>query len=665
MLPNYKKNLIFRFFYYQFRYLIIVSYVFILMNNFTDILFRYWGYTKFRPLQEEIVQSVFDGKDTLGLMPTGGGKSLTFQVPAMAMEGICIVITPLIALMLDQVGNLKKRNIKAVAIHSGMSKEEIDVVMDNCIYGDIKFVYVSPERLGTGLFRARLQGMKVCLIAVDEAHCISQWGYDFRPSYLRIAELKSYLPETPVLALTATATLKVIDDIQEKLAFREKNVYRKSFERKNLIYRVDNTEDKLNRMEKIIKSIPGTGIIYVRNRKKTSDVALYLKKCGISADYYHAGLKHEIRNQKQADWQKGTTRVIVATNAFGMGIDKPDVRFVIHLDLPDSLEAYFQEAGRAGRDEKEATAILIYNESDRKSSLQRVKTNFPDLDIVKKVYHALGNFLQVPIGAGKDQSYDFIFADFLSRYKIHALVAHSCLQILQREGYIEVTDELHNPSLVHFIVQRDDLYKFQVANAQFDGFIKLILRSYTGLFTSYVPVNEDLLAKRSGLKVYDIYNYLNKLKTMGVINYIPRKKNPVVIYTEERLDVSHLRFSPENYRFLKDRFIEKMDEVLHYASSENKCRSQMLLAYFGEKDTVRCGNCDVCLKRNELGLSNYEFDIILDELKSKLQDAPCGIRELTDHVRVSEDKVLSVFRWLLDHGKIVKGEDMLFRWKNS
>jgi len=633
------------------------------MANFTEILLRYWGYTKFRPLQEEIIQSVFSGKDTLALMPTGGGKSVTFQVPAMAMDGICIVITPLIALMLDQVENLRKRNIRAIAIHSGMSQDEIDISMDNAVYGDFKFLYVSPERTETDLFLARLQSMKVGMIAVDEAHCISQWGYDFRPSYLKIAELRKHLPGIPVLALTATATAKVIDDIQEKLVFHEKNVFRKSFERKNIIYRVDHTEDKLNRMEKIIEDHPGTGIVYVRNRKKTSDVAQFLKKCGVSADFYHAGLKHELRNQKQADWQKGKTRVIVATNAFGMGIDKPDVRFVIHLDLPDSLEAYFQEAGRAGRDEKEASAVLIYNESDRRTVTQRIANNFPEPEVVKKVYHALGNFLQIPIGAGKNQSYDFIFADFLSRYKIHAMVAHSCLQILQREGYIEVTDELHNPSLVHFIVQRDDLYKFQVANARFDGFIKLVLRSYTGLFTNYVPVDEDLLAKRSGLKYDDIYNYFKKLKTMGIINYIPRKRNPVIIFTEERLDISHLRFSPENYRVLKDRFVEKVNDVLFYASSGNKCRSQILLAYFGEKDSVRCGRCDVCLKRNELGLSSYEFDLILDELKSKLQAGPFGIAELTDHIRMPEEKVLKVFRWLLDHGKIIKGEDMLFRWK--
>jgi len=632
------------------------------MEKFTEILFRYWRYGKFRPLQEEIIQSVFSGKDTLGLMPTGGGKSLTFQVPAMAMEGICIVVTPLIALMSDQVENLKKREIKAIAVHSGMSKEEIDIALENSVFGNFKFLYISPERLGTDLFRAKIPAMNVSLIAVDEAHCISQWGYDFRPSYLKIVELRTFLPEIPVLALTATATPKVTEDIMEKLAFREKNIFRKSFERKNIIYRVDHAEDKLYQTERIINQIPGTGIVYVRNRKKTSDITLYLRKHGISADFYHAGLQHDVRNQKQTDWQKGKTRVIVATNAFGMGIDKPDVRFVIHVDLPDSPEAYFQEAGRAGRDEKEATAILIYNETDRKTTEQRIANTFPDLSVVKKVYHSLGNFLQVPVGTGKNQSYDFILSEFLSQYKIHSLVAHNSMQILQREGYIEITDEINNPSLVHFIVQRDDLYKFQVANARFDGFIKLVLRSYTGLFSNYVPVDESLLSRRSGLKIQDIYNYFNKLKTMGIINYIPQKRNPVVIYTEERLEVTNLRFSPERYKFLKERYIEKINEILYYASSGNKCRSQILLAYFGETDAARCGQCDVCIKRNELGLSSYEFDIILAELKSRLLNSPCGIRELIENIRAPEEKVLKVFRWLLDHGKICKGDDMMYRW---
>ncbi len=635
-----------------------------IMDKFTEILSLYWGYNRFRPLQEEIIQSVYSGKDALALMPTGGGKSVTFQVPALVMEGLCIVVTPLIALMTDQVDNLKKRKIKAIAIHSGMTKEEIDFSIDNCIFGDFKFLYVSPERLGTEIFRTRLPKMNICMIVVDEAHCISQWGYDFRPSYLKIAELRDFIPESPILALTATATPAVINDITEKLRFREKNIFRISFERKNILYRVDKVEDKLNRMEKIINQTKGTGIIYVRNRKKTADISDFLKKKNIIADYYHAGLSYENRILKQSAWQKGKLRIIVATNAFGMGIDKPDVRIVIHFDLPDSLEAYFQEAGRGGRDEKEALAVLLYNESDRKTAENRISANFPELKVVKNVYHAIGNFLQVPIGSGKNQSYDFIFSDFLSHCKINALVAHSCFQILQREGYIELTEEINKPSRIHFLIHRDELYKFQVANAHFDGFIKLLLRSYTGLFSSYVPVDENILAKRSGLKIRDIYNYLNKLKNLGIISYIPSKKNPVIIFTEERLDIQNLSFSVENYKFLKERYIEKMNEVLNYASSVNKCRSQILLAYFGEKDSVRCGQCDVCQTRNEIGLSTYEFDIILEDLKNKILNNPCPLRELIDHVRAPEEKVLKVFRWLLDHGKIIRDKNNLYRWNN-
>ncbi len=635
------------------------------MEKFHETLLHYWGYTKFRPLQEEIIQSVFLGNDTLGLMPTGGGKSLTFQVPAMVMEGICIVVTPLIALMLDQVENLKNRNIKAIAIHSGMAKSDIDIAINNSIFGDFKFLYVSPERLGTDIFRARLPDMKVSIIAVDEAHCISQWGYDFRPSYLKIAGLRHYFPEVPILALTATATPRVVEDIMEKLAFRQKNVLKKSFERKNLAYIVERTEDKLKRIETIIQNNPGTGIIYARNRRKTSDISFYLVKKGLSADFYHAGLKHELRKQKQSDWQKGKTQIIVATNAFGMGIDKPDVRFVIHTDLPDSLEAYFQEAGRAGRDEKMAKAVLLYNESDRKIAERRIATTFPEISEIKKVYHSLGNFLQIPIGGGKNQSYDFIFSDFLSRYKIHALTAHNSLQILQREGYIEVSDEINNPSLVYFNVLRDDLYKFQVANAQFDGFIKLVLRSYTGLFSNYVPIDENLLAKRSGLTREDIYNYLSKLKSMEVIKYIPQKKNPVIIYTEERLDNSNLYFSPESYKFLKNRFIERINEVLNYASSENICRSRLLLAYFGENRSIRCGNCDVCQKKDLLRVDKNEFNMISNEIKKNLILKNCDIREIIKNIKAPEKKVLQVFRHLLDQGIIVKEKETLYKWKDK
>lgn len=632
------------------------------MNTFREILARYWGHTEFRPMQEDIIRSVWEGKDTLGLMPTGGGKSITFQVPAMAKEGICLVVTPLIALMRDQADDLSGREINAVAIHSGMTREEIDINLDNCIYGNVKFLYVSPERLQTEIFRIRVQKMNVNLIAVDEAHCVSQWGYDFRPSYLKIPELRELLPEIPVLALTASATPNVVEDIMDKLRFREKNVFRKSFERKNIIYTVEHAEDKFQRILKTVEENKGSGIIYVRNRKETKDLAMFLQRNSIKADYYHAGLTHEDRNQRQDEWQKGKTRIIAATNAFGLGINKPDVRFVIHLDLPDSPEAYYQEAGRAGRDEKKANAILLYNGSDKKSITQRIATSFPDISIIKQVYHSLGNYLQIPIGGGKSASYDFILNEFISRYKYNAITAHNSLNILQREGYIEVTDELNNPSRVHFKIQRDDLYKFQVANERFDGFIKLVLRSYSGMFSSYVAIDENLLARRSGISVKDVYGFLNRLSSLGIISYIPRKKNPVIVFTEERLDEKNLRFSVETYKFLKERYIERAEEVLRYAASGTICRSQMLLTYFGEKSARRCGQCDVCLDRNHLGMSDFDFEVIQKELKLKLESGHLRLDEAIKNIHHPEEKVIIVFKWLSEHGKIKKDEKYLYYW---
>ena len=632
------------------------------LDNFTEILTKYWGYSEFRPLQIEIIQSVFAGNDTLGLMPTGGGKSITFQVPAMAKEGICLVITPLIALMRDQVENLKKREINAVAIHSGMSKEEIDICLENCIYGKVKFLYLSPERLETEIFKVRVPKMNVNLIAVDESHCVSQWGYDFRPSYLKIAALRQYLPDIPILALTATATSKVVEDIMLRLDFKERNLFQKSFERKNLTYSVEHVEDKFQRIIRLIDENPGTGIIYVRNRKETKELALLLQRQNVKADFYHAGLPHEERNRKQEEWQKGKTRVIVSTNAFGMGIDKSNVRFVIHLDLPDSLEAYYQEAGRAGRDGKPARAILLFNASDKKSIAQRITTSFPDIQLIKEVYHALCNYFQIPEGGGKNQSYDFILSDFISKYKFNSIVTYNSIKVLQREGYIEMTEELNNPSKVNFKVLRDDLYKFQVANEKFDGFIKLILRSYSGMFSSFVAIDENLLAKRSGLNLQSVYKFLNRLATLGIINYIPRKKNPTVVFTEERLDHKNLRFSVETYKFLKERYIERVDEVLRYATIQNLCRSKMLLAYFGERDSQNCGQCDVCLKKNITGLSTDEFETILEEIKMKLGEAHLHMNEIIKDIKLPEENVIKVFQWLEEHQKISKDDKYLYYW---
>ena len=635
------------------------------MNRYEQILVKYWGYSKFRPLQEDIIRSVMEGKDTLALMPTSGGKSITFQVPSMAKKGVCIVITPLIALMKDQVENLHKRDIKAIAIYSGMTKNEIDIALDNCIYGSVKFLYISPERIATEIFRMRVKHMNVNLIAIDEAHCISEWGYDFRPSYLKIADLRELVPDIPFLALTATAIPKVVDDIQEKLGFSKKNVFRKSFERKNIIYLVRELDDKLNYLVETINKVKGSGIIYVRNRKTTRETALFLQKNKISADYYHAGLNHEIRNTKQNDWKVGKIRIMVSTNAFGMGIDKSDVRFVIHLDLPDCIESYFQEAGRGGRDEKKAVAVLLYNNSDKVKAEQRIVRSFPEIKEIKSIYQALGNYFQIPYGGGKFMSFDFNISDFAKNYNFNIMTIHSSLKFLQREGYIVLTDELNSKSKLHFTTARDDLYKFQIANAKFDGFIKLILRSYTGLFSDFVNIDERSLAKKANINIELVYKFLNNLKSLGILNYIPLKKNPFIVFTEERLDDKSLYISKENYDIRKSRYIERINSMLQYASSNNKCRSQILLNYFGDNKPDRCGLCDICTKRNELDLSKYEFDLILDKLKEKLKNETISLEKLVSGTGKNKEKNLKVIQWLLDNNKIIKNSHDLLNWNTE
>ncbi|PLX05460.1 MAG: RecQ family ATP-dependent DNA helicase, partial [Marinilabiliales bacterium] len=603
-------------------------------------------------------------KDTLVLLPTGGGKSIIFQVPALAMEGICLVVTPLIALMKDQVENLKKRGIKATAIYTGLTRHEIDIILNNCIYGDFKFLYISPERLGTEIFRERIKDMNVCLLAIDEAHCISQWGYDFRPSYLKITEIRQFIPDTPILALTATATSDVVDDIQEKLGFTEKNVFRKSFERKNLIYIVRDVEDKNKKLLQALSKEKGSAVVYVRSRKRTKEYSDLLQKYGIRADYYHAGLSNELRDLKQANWKKGKTRVIVATNAFGMGIDKPDVRIVVHMDLPNSLEAYFQEAGRAGRDEKKAYALLLYNKADKTNLEKQILKSFPGKEVIKKVYNSLGNYFQLPVGAGKAMSYDFNIFEFAKKTQLDTITIFHCLKILQQEGYIEYTDDINHPSRIIFNVKRDDLYKFQVANATFDGFIKLVLRSYTGLFTDYVSIDENYLSKKANVSRDVIYNFLVKLSTAGIINFIPQKKNPLVTYTEERLDEKSLFLSQKEYNERKKRQINKIEKAIQYAESTAKCRSQILLEYFGEKNPYRCGQCDICQKRNELNLSKYEFDLILDELKELIRNESLTLHELVDKVEYAEENTTKVLQWLLDNNKIQLSNNQKFEWNN-
>ncbi len=635
------------------------------MNQFEKILYQYWGYTTFRAIQQEVVESVFKGIDTLALMPTGGGKSITFQVPAMAKEGLCLVITPLIALMKDQVENLKKKGIKAVAIHSGMTKHELEITLDNCAYGNIKFLYLSPERLNTELFRVRLRKINVNLVAIDESHCISQWGYDFRPSYLKISELRELLPDVPFLAVTATATPEVVEDIQEKLGFVQKRVVKMSFERKNLVYLVRNVEDKNKHLLKIVNALPGTGVVYVRSRQKTQDIALMLQKEGISADFYHAGLTTEIRNAKQDDWQHDRTRIIVSTNAFGMGIDKPEVRFVVHMDLPDSPEAYFQEAGRGGRDGKLAYAILLYNESDKAKIQQRVESSFPEPEEIRRCYQALCSFLSVAIGAGKGEVYDFNLIDFATTYKFNFARAYSCLKFLELEGYIELTDELDNPSRIMVVAGKTELYKYQVAHADMDHFIKVLLRNHAGLFSDYVRLDEAYIARIAGVSLSNVTENLIKLSRAKIINYIPRKKTPLIIFTEERLDDKNLRISRENYHLRKERYMTRIEAMVNYASGTAKCRSASLLEYFGEKNATRCGKCDVCTSRNELDMSKYQFDQILEQIKAALNTGGLPLEALVDKVKFKSDMTTRVVRWLVDNQKLIKGSDGILQWNKK
>ena len=630
-----------------------------MIPDYQTTLGKYWGYNSFRPLQEEIILSVLSGKDTLGLMPTGGGKSLTFQVPAMTLPGICIVVTPLIALMKDQVENLRKLQIKAVAVHSGCTRDEIDIALNNCLYGGYKFLYVSPERLSTELFRIRFQEMTVNLITVDEAHCISQWGYDFRPSYLKIAELRPYHPNIPVLALTATATADVTDDIQEKLLFRKKNLLKASFRRENLIYAVKQSENKDRDVVDMVHKLRGTGIVYVRSRKKSIEIARILTQEGISAAYYNAGLEHQVRTSVQQNWSIGKTRVIVATNAFGMGIDKSDVRFVIHADLPDSPEAYFQEAGRGGRDGAKSFAILLASPSDASSVSHRIQVNFPDMPTIKNTYAALCNYLQIPIGSGKGMSYDFDINDFARTYRLSVFTSFSSLKILEMEGYIELTEEINNPSRIKFILDRDDLYRFQVSNSKFDAFIKLLLRSYTGVFTEYTTIDETLLAKRANVDQGIVRQYLSKLVTLGVISYLPQKRSPMVIFFEERLDEKSIYISREHYQTRKIRYTERANAMLLYSLSLDKCRSQTLLGYFGEKDSPACGECDVCRNKKSQPLSREEFEKIRKEVVNMLTVNPVVLEQLLTGINGEREKVIYVLQWLLDNDEIRFNEEQL------
>ncbi|MGV6944349.1 RecQ family ATP-dependent DNA helicase [Sphingobacterium kyonggiense] len=622
------------------------------------ILKQYWGYDRFRPLQEEIIHEILLGKDTLGLMPTGGGKSLCFQVPSMQMEGICIVISPLIALMKDQVENLRKRGIQAVAIYSGMTYREIDITLDNCIFGNIKFLYLSPERLYSDLVQERIRYMKVNLFAIDEAHCISQWGYDFRPPYLELTKLRELQPKVPFLALTATATPRVVQDIQEKLGFREQNVFSKSFRRENLAYMVFEEENKMNRMLRVIKKMGGTGIIYVRNRKETQEVARYLLNHGVPADFYHAGLNMQERMKKQDDWTHNKTRVIVATNAFGMGIDKPDVRFVIHLDIPDSLEAYYQEAGRAGRDEKKAFPVLLYDQSDRERLWENLENDFPGIPFIQQVYHHVCNYYQIAYGAGKDQVFDFDLVDFCKRYKLEVLKTISALKFLEKDKWLTVSEAAYIPSRFKFEVDYQELYKFQVQSAFFDPLIKAIQRSYGGTFDFFVPLNEFELAKKIGKSYEEIGKMLKLMQQQEIATYIPKTDAAQLQFLQARVDYKNLYIDSQ---FIASRraFREEQLKAIYQYLDEKVCRSISLQRYFGEQEVEPCGQCDLCVT------AAYKGDVsakVEKEIQEILIAQPLNIHELMDRLTIGKEEIrIKTLRNLMDNGQI-RLENGIYSW---
>lgn len=617
-------------------------------DKYREILKEYWGYDNFRGIQEDIIQSIGSGRDTLGLMPTGGGKSITFQVPAMAKEGLCIVITPLIALMKDQVRNLCDRGIKAIAIYSGMTREEIIIALENCIFGNYKFLYISPERLDTEIFRIKLRSMNVSMITVDESHCISQWGYDFRPAYLKISEIRTLLPDVPVLALTATATPEVVKDIQQRLAFKEENVFRMSFERKNLAYIVRKTENKTEELLHILKHVSGSAIVYAHNRKRTKEYSQILNENGITATFYHAGLSNETKDLRQKSWVSGETRVMVATNAFGMGIDKPDVRLVVHIDIPDSPEAYFQEAGRGGRDGKKAYAVLLYAKSDKTTLKKRISDTFPEKDYIRTVYEHLNYYYQMAMGDGYGCTREFNIDEFCRNFKHFPIQVDSALKILMRAGYLEYTDEQDNNSRLMFTLTKEELYRIHETSPETEKLINVILRSYTGVFTEYAYINEETLSLRTGMTRQQVYDTLISLTRRRILHYIPGKKTPYIIYTRERQEANRLIFTKEMYEDRKDSFIKRIKAMTEYAESDDKCRSRMLLLYFGEKNEHNCGQCDVCLAAHSSGIKQGVFDEISRQIENILKEKDMPVADLINKLDTyDKDTVTPIISYLL------------------
>ena len=619
-------------------------------RNLNEILKQYWGYDTFRPMQREIIESVMNGRDTLALMPTGGGKSITYQLPTLAREGLCIVVTPLIALMKDQVDRLRQRNIAAVAIHSGLSSRQIDIALDNCVYGDVKFLYLAPERLSSEPFRLRVQRMNVSLLAVDEAHCISQWGYDFRPSYLRIAELRRLIPDAPVLALTASATPQVADNIMRHMQFAAPNILRSSFARPNLSYAVRHIDDKNDQLLRIINNVAGSGIVYVRLREAAEKVALYLQEHGISANFYHGGLPHAERNIRQDEWSSGKTRIMVATNAFGMGIDKADVRFVIHYSMCDSLESYYQEAGRAGRDGQRSYAVLLISSGDSGRIKRRFEQEFPQIETIRSIYERLCSYLQVAIGDGAHASFVFNIHDFCVREHIYAGTVVSALKLLQQNGYLTLTEECDNPARIMFCVNRDDLYKIRIERRSFDAILRTILRLYDGIFTEFRAIDEMMIAAASGHTEDEVHELLRSLWRMHVIRYIPASTSPMIFFDEERLSADNIYIAPDTYTRRKELMLERFNNMLLYADNESECRSTMLERYFGVENPTPCGVCDVCLRKKR---EKTTEEITPERILAVIGDSSLTIKEVVAQFRCEPNRVIAVVRRMLDEGIIV------------
>lgn len=622
-----------------------------------ETLRKYWGFQQFRPQQESIIHSVLEGKDTLALLPTGGGKSVCFQVPALCMEGICLVVSPLIALMKDQVENLQKRGVAATAIYSGMSYKEMDRTFDNCVFGNLKLLYLSPERLGTDLARERIAKMNVSLIAVDEAHCVSQWGYDFRPSYLKIPDIRALQPKAPVLALTATATPPVVTDIQEKLHFKNANVFKTSFERKNLAYVVLQEDNKERKLLEILRNVKGSAVVYVRNRKLTKEYALYLKNHKVSADFYHAGLEMAERSKKQDDWVSNKIRAMVSTNAFGMGIDKPDVRTVVHMDLPDSLEAYFQEAGRAGRDGEKSFAVLLYAESDKLQLEHDFEVAFPNLEEIRQVYQALGSYFQLAVGGGEGQSFDFNMIDFCKNFQLDTFKTFSCLKNLEQAGWVALSDSFFQHAQIKFEVAREALYDFQLKNPKLDFVIKTLLRVGAGMFNNFVNLEEKQLAKFMKISELELVAQIRQLEKEGIVAYLPMKETPQITFLQERVDAKNLTIDQKLYNFRKERHRERIRKAISYTETA-VCRSQQLLKYFGENESPRCGICDVCLGRTKEEISAADFERYQSKILPLLQKEPLTEEQILESFhKKREGQIVKALEYLLDEGVIVKTGD--------